>query len=352
MPLYKLTQSDLQAVPSDSMSNLGIRERQDLQRVLKHNIEAIAPDTLIISEEFSEWEDSRRRIDLLGVDSDGNLVVIELKRTNDGGHMELQAIRYAAMVSALTFDRIVEILEKHLEANNREGNAEKLLLEHLGWDSDEDGEIASQTRIILASEGFGPEITTAVLWLNDQGLDLRCVRLVPYQNGKDVFLDVQQIIPLPEASEYIVKIREKADEKKATRRRQKRDLTRFVVTENGVQSAPLPKRRAIHALVTHLVTLGIAPEEIQAALKGRRRFFRVPEHIETEEEFIEAAQQHLAANNFPRLTPGRWFTSGDELLHHNEATYIFHNQWGSKTEEAMNDLLTKFPQASIKINQA
>jgi len=32
-------------------------------------------------------------------------VVIELKRTNDGGHMELQAIRYASMVSAMTFER-------------------------------------------------------------------------------------------------------------------------------------------------------------------------------------------------------------------------------------------------------
>jgi hypothetical protein len=58
----------------------------------------------VIAEEFSEWEDSRRRIDLLGGDRDGNLVVIELKRTEDGGHMELQAIRYAAMVSALTME--------------------------------------------------------------------------------------------------------------------------------------------------------------------------------------------------------------------------------------------------------
>ena len=46
----------------------------------------IAPETLVISEEFGEWEDSRRRIDLLGLDKDARLVVIELKRTEDGGH--------------------------------------------------------------------------------------------------------------------------------------------------------------------------------------------------------------------------------------------------------------------------
>ena len=54
----------------------------------------IAPDTLVIAEEFSEWSGSQRRIDLLAIDRDANLVVIELKRTEDGGYMELQALRF------------------------------------------------------------------------------------------------------------------------------------------------------------------------------------------------------------------------------------------------------------------
>ena len=351
MPLYKLTQTDLQAVASDSMSNLGIRERQDLQRVLKDNIDAIAPDTLVISEEFSEWQDSRRRIDLLGIDTDGNLVVIELKRTADGGHMDLQSIRYAAMVSALTFDRIVNILEKHLLANNRSEDAEKLILDHLGWDSEDEGEIASQTRIILVSEGFGPEITTTVLWLNEQGLDLRCVRMIPYKDGPEIFLDVQQIIPLPEASEYIIKIREKADEKKTTRRRQKRDLTRFVVTIAGKASKPLPKRRTIYALVFHLVEHGISPEAIQHALGQRQRFFKIPAIIKNEEEFLEAVPSHLALNQFQQFTPNRWFTADQELLQHEGATYSFHNQWGTKTEEAIKRILAAFPDREIQITK-
>jgi RecB family endonuclease NucS len=43
---------------------------------------------------------------LLALDRAGHLVVIELKRTDDGGHMELQALRYAAMVSSMGYEEV------------------------------------------------------------------------------------------------------------------------------------------------------------------------------------------------------------------------------------------------------
>jgi RecB family endonuclease NucS len=90
-----------------SFGDLGILERADLQRLLRQQAEVLAEDLVIVAEEFGNWEDSKRRIDLLALDRSRRLVVIELKRTADGGHMELQAIRYAAMVSAMTFDEVV-----------------------------------------------------------------------------------------------------------------------------------------------------------------------------------------------------------------------------------------------------
>ncbi len=92
MPIYEVTAEKLRKIEETSFSAAGVRERSDLQRLLKNQIEIISPETLIIAEEFGEWEDSRRRIDLLGIDKNASLVVIELKRTEDGGHMELQAI--------------------------------------------------------------------------------------------------------------------------------------------------------------------------------------------------------------------------------------------------------------------
>jgi hypothetical protein len=83
------------------------------------------------------------------------------------------------------------------------------MLTFLGWDEPEEENFAPDVRIMLVSEDFGKELTTAVLWLRERDIDIRCLRLRPYQDGEKRLIDVQQIIPLPEANDYQVQLREK-----------------------------------------------------------------------------------------------------------------------------------------------
>jgi RecB family endonuclease NucS len=133
------------------------------QRLLRKQVDIIAPETLIVAEEFGEWEDSKRRIDLLGIDKAANLVVIELKRTEDGGHMELQAIHYAAMVSTMTFDKIVEVFGSFLRRINSSADARTTLLDFLEWEEPDEDRFAQDVRIVLVSAEFSKELTTAVM---------------------------------------------------------------------------------------------------------------------------------------------------------------------------------------------
>ena len=191
MAVYEVTPEKLKRIPETTFASVGIKERNDLQRLLKNQIEIVSPNTLVVSEEFGEWEESRRRIDLLGLDKAANIVVIELKRTEDGGHMDLQAIRYAAMVSALTFDRVVEIYSKYLKENNSDDNAREKILEFLEWGEADEELFGQDVSIVLASAEFSKELTTAVMWLNERNLDIRCVRLKPYKDGDRTLLNVQ-----------------------------------------------------------------------------------------------------------------------------------------------------------------
>jgi len=210
MALYEMTPSAFHPIDETSFADIHVGERTDIQRLLRTQIEVLNDDLYVLTEEFGDWEDSKRRIDLLAIDKQANLVVIELKRTQDGGHMELQAIRYASMVSAMTFERAEQI---HAEFLTRIGQpateARARLLEFLGWEDPSEETFADDVRILLVSEDFGKELTTAVLWLRDHDIDIRCVRLRPYLHGTTKLIDVQQIIPLPEAQEYQIQLREK-----------------------------------------------------------------------------------------------------------------------------------------------
>lgn len=210
MPLFEMTSQAFRPLDQTSFENLKIRERDDLQRLLRTQIEVLGDDLYVLAEEFGDWDESRRRIDLLAIDPQANLVVIELKRTNDGGHMELQAIRYAAMVSAMTFVRAQEIHATFLsQIGEPAEEAEERILKFLGWEEADEENFAQDVRLVLVSEDFGKELTTAVLWLRDRDIDIRCIRLRPYQDGEARLVDVQQIIPLPEAVDYQVQLREK-----------------------------------------------------------------------------------------------------------------------------------------------
>ena len=217
MSIFEMTPDSLKALARTDFASQGLRERSDLQRLIRDQIEVLDSDLLVISEEFGDWEESKRRIDLLAVDREANLVVIELKRTESGGHMELQALRYAAMVSTMTFDKAVNIYRDHLQGLNRDDDSESSLLEFLEWDEPDEERFAQDVRVILASADFSKELTTAVMWLNEREINIRCLRLQLYSDGDKILLDVQQVIPLPEAEGFQVQIREKVQRERQAR---------------------------------------------------------------------------------------------------------------------------------------
>lgn len=78
VPLYEMTGNSLTAVPERTFTELGLQERANIQRAIRTHIEAITPgvNTMVLAEEFGDWEGANRRIDLLCLDSEARLVVV------------------------------------------------------------------------------------------------------------------------------------------------------------------------------------------------------------------------------------------------------------------------------------
>ena len=235
MALYRITDDkSLKQLDLTSLTDEGLRERSDLQQILRDRPETIEPGLLIIAEEFTNWEDTRRRIDLLALDQEGRLVIIELKRASDE-QMDLQALRYAGLVANMTFSQVVEGHRLYLRARNDDRDPEERIRQHLQAD-DLDADIDSlRPRILLVAEDFPRELTTTVLWLNDVGLDIRCVRILLYQDDAGTLIDVSQIIPLPESRDYLVRVRERVTESEASAKEGKRRArTLKILIDEGI----------------------------------------------------------------------------------------------------------------------
>jgi len=354
MPIYEFAPDVIRPIPETTFSAEHFKERDDLQRLLRENVAVIAPDTLVIAEEFGEWEDSRRRIDLLALDSNANLVVIELKRTEDGGHMELQAIRYAAMVSTMTFEQAVRAFGDFLRQSGSNGDdPQTRILEFLGWAEPDEDQFGQDVRIVLASAEFSKELTSSIMWLTTKyELDIRCVRLRPYSLEGRLLVDVQQIIPLPEVADYQVQVKEKA-RKERSARGSGRDFTPYDVTIGEQRLESMAKRRAIFHVVRHLCQNGVDPEEIAALFDWRQnRVWYVVDGEVSEEEFERLALEK-AADDGPAFAPHRWFRSEDELIRANNKSYAFSNQWGGQGwQKGMTRLAEKHPEFGIKFTPA
>lgn len=240
MSLFRIAPNKLEPVARTSFAVENLLERKDLQRLLRTDISPLGDDLMVVAEEYGEWEDSNRRIDLLCLSKDATLVVVEIKRTDDGGHMELQAIRYAAMVSSMTLEQVIRAHARFRGGDEQAARA--AVLSFLQLESTDEAELTGEVRIVLVSADFSTEVTTAVLWLNKHDLDITCVRLRPHKLGNEVLIDATQIIPLPEAAEYEVKVRAQEQEKRKVESTHGKALRRFwdALIERGKGRTDLP----------------------------------------------------------------------------------------------------------------
>lgn len=318
-----------------------IQERMHLQAALRDHIALIDADLYVVAEEFGDFEGVHRRIDLLCIDRDCKLVVVELKRTADGGHMELQALRYAAMISTMTFPQVVRAFARYRKSRGTHDHTEETartdLLTWLDLGEDEEAVIPREVGIVLASEDFSQEITTTVLWLNEfHDFEIKCVRLSPYKLGERILLDVQQVIPLPEASAYTVRVREKENAVKQAKE-SAADWTKFVVQTPSGATEPLPKRWAMLRLVEGLAAAGTTMQQVSKILPPSKMLVVDGQHNDANELWAAIQLQlHKSDENRRRWHLADPIVEGDQ-------TWVLNNNWGDKTREFFKQLLAVAP---------
>jgi hypothetical protein len=171
-----------------------------------------------VTTEFDRWEIREHkvadRLDALFLDVFGAPVLVEFKRDKASDTVELQALKYAAYCSQLTLD---ELAEEFASTHALEPDeARQQLIDHAP--ALEDGVLRS-VKIRLVAGSFGPAVTSVVLWLRDYGIDAGCIEISARRvaDSRHAVISARQLLPLPEAEDYLVRRRRKEQDEERAR---------------------------------------------------------------------------------------------------------------------------------------
>jgi len=212
-----------------------------------------------------------KRSDLVGVDRDGNIVIIELKRNIAQKMTEFQAITYASYFALKTFDEICKLYADYLSKNKdvfglsedtdflekAKGDLKEFCT-NINIDENPE-EFNKNQRIILVAGDFSSDLLSAVTWLILKGIQIECIKLVIYKYNNDLFITSRKILPTPGISEYFVRLKINEEKENRTKRVQeeiRKDQKLYLDIEAHYERLSEPLNEYLKNFVNDLINLG------------------------------------------------------------------------------------------------
>ncbi|WP_103135248.1 hypothetical protein, partial [Mesotoga sp. B105.6.4] len=209
--MYKIENMKAERVEPVTFSAIEIKE-SEIEEILRRNIDMICDDEesmIIVGQQVKN--ENNGRSDLTAIDNEGNIVLIEIKRDprdieNRKEAFEFQAVRYAA--SYATIRDIESLVRKvygpYIEKHREEFGQMDLTSYELGLRrineflraNDAEKSFNKRQRIILAASDFDEQTLSAVAWLNSNGVDVSCYRLIPYKLDDKTYIRAERILPV------------------------------------------------------------------------------------------------------------------------------------------------------------
>lgn len=207
--LFTVDGSEATRVDTITLAQAGLTERQDLQEWVLAHPDILGSGVMIVSFEFDRWWTHTGaapldRLDVLGLDETGHLVVAELKRDKAPDTIEMQAIKYAAMASRFNLETLASQHARFLTGRGQACTADEALEKLMGHAEDLSGDTLARPRIVLVASEFPPVVTATTVWLTEMGLDLTLMRYQAYRTGTQTLLSVSQMYPVADVEEFTV----------------------------------------------------------------------------------------------------------------------------------------------------
>jgi len=190
---------DTTPLASTTLSEQGYQEDHLREWILDDPESVLDEEILLIGREV-EVKQVGDGIDLLGIDPDGNVVVIELKKGPLSGNVDFQSLKYAAYASHWDWSHIADQFDKFRDSKWGQSlyGADVDFNEKLEQFCNDEYELNQNQRILLVGESIRERLDLVVRWLSTRDVDISVLEVELLQDGNQLYLDTEQTIPAPE----------------------------------------------------------------------------------------------------------------------------------------------------------
>jgi len=286
---YNLHDEKIAIPQKTSFKTHNILERKNIEKWIEDCPEILGEELLILTSEYDKFDKTSERLDLLALDRQGTLVIIELKRDDTGKVVELQAIKYAAYCSTLTFDQVIDLHYDYIKKKDKQVDRDEIRKKLIDFiENTEFEEINDRPRIILLAKEYRPEVTATVIWLRKFGIDISCVKITPYiHDGTTLTIESSILIPLPDAKDFLIQV-EKKEISESSHNLSKQEYSNFftdLVSKLGDRvpnSYPKPTSRNYYS-----ISSGLNNVHYEWIFRGKpRSSFCVELHFENSDKLL------------------------------------------------------------------
>lgn len=220
MPIFRLEGDDISNAELVIAQETDLELESHLENWLENSPWALVQDELILwigRQPSARNEEGTIFPDLLGVDAEGNLVIVEFKRGRTPRDVVAQLLEYAAWADELSEEQIQEVAEHYFETTDefkgkQFDDAFKDVFDIS--DTDEVPPLNRNLRLYVVAEDIPIRVARICRFLRtSQGMDINCINIATYQTEESDEVIVSMETMVGDENVVVPKVKRRSGEK-------------------------------------------------------------------------------------------------------------------------------------------
>ena len=175
---------------------MSVSREKEIEDFIECNPGLLEKDLMIISRQ--QQTSTGKIIDLMGLDKDGNVVIIEIKKDQAPRKVISQVLDYGVWAESLTYQTLNSIAKQQQKLPKHNN----LLEMFRDWADELDPEFNQNQKLYVIGEEIDEETRALASYLQRKGVDLFCLELNFHENKGEKKCTIQRVVDEVKNNDY------------------------------------------------------------------------------------------------------------------------------------------------------